>query len=260
MTTKSMNSLLLGRWWPVEGPFGRCRCAKSCTSLVRDLVMNTEALYNGEMGPGWDKHEQTIYQLVRLACIHEHFAIHTACWNIILALTTVIEDVLRMQPARDPYGPLEPPWVDPREPPGVFEEGWARTAEPEPDSSQFLHVTGLLQGIEDSLGSCWPRGHSKTASGSSELDWPRLQRKRREIPRTSIEKSPRIEADFVSVFLHSSAILPLLNLPLGEYWEILGNYIPNSRPKWWAMMGHGFWVYIFPVTDLLNTSANPLVI
>ncbi|CAL1126716.1 unnamed protein product [Cladocopium goreaui] len=42
--------------------------------------------------------------------------------------------------------------------PGVFEEGWARTAEPEPDSSQYLHVTGLLQGIEEStLQRCFGR-------------------------------------------------------------------------------------------------------
>lgn len=40
----------------------------------------------------------------------------------------------------------------------MFEEGWARTAEPEPDSSQYLHVTGLLQGIEEStLQRCFGR-------------------------------------------------------------------------------------------------------
>ena len=33
-------------------------------------------------------------------------------------------------------------------PSGLFEDGWARTAEPEAAPSEHLHVTGLLQGIE----------------------------------------------------------------------------------------------------------------
>ena len=37
--------------------------------------------------------------------------------------------------------------------PGLFEDGWARTAEPEAAASEHLHVTGLLQGIEASGGS-----------------------------------------------------------------------------------------------------------
>eukprot|EP00439_Symbiodinium_sp_Y106_P073561 s98_g13.t3 len=41
---------------------------------------------------------------------------------------------------------------------GVLDDGWARTAEPEAAPSQSLHVTGLLQGIEEStLQRCFGR-------------------------------------------------------------------------------------------------------
>ena len=125
---------------------------------------------------------------VGFSCIHEYVAIYRLkyeIWfNIIPAATCCNCQWYRQ--GRDPPSTIQV-W---NAPPGVFEEGWARTAEPEPDSSQYLHVTGLLQGIEDRFGSCltweWYMGCMSWASWEIQ-DWPRPQEN--QIPWKSEEKS-----------------------------------------------------------------------